>query len=225
MLRLLRALSIAVVFAACLFAQVAGAAASTGGHPAEYGQVQDLKERTEGAMRRFVATLILVGSVGSTAAAFQAQSGGSTADQACALLTRDLVMKVSTAAGRKLLDDSEPIAGTEDMSVAKGASACDYGPVLLVLDPIARPGEIRTQMRARGGPRDRSGAFIYRDHEPVSEVGDEAFFSFNSSWAFLHVWTGSRHFSVQMHAGLGDDGKDLKPNVIALAKAIVSQLR
>jgi hypothetical protein len=55
-------------------------------------------------------------------------------------------------------------------------------------------------MRTRGGPRDRSGAFLY-------------------------VWTGSRHFSVQMSAGYAEDAKALKPNLIELAKAIVPQLR
>lgn len=90
-------------------------------------------------MRRLVASLMMVGCVGSTAAAAQARSGGSTEGQACALLPRDLVMKVSTAEGRKVLEGAELVAGTEDMTVARGASACDYGPILLVLDSSLGP--------------------------------------------------------------------------------------
>ena len=177
-------------------------------------------------MRHVIASLLVAGCVSSTAMGIQAPSGGTATGGACALLTRDLAMQVSTAAGRKALERSKPTEGGYDgMTLVKGASACHYGRILLVLDPFARPDQIRKEMRVRGGPRDRSGASIYKDHEPVSGVGDEAFFSFNSAFANLDVWTGSRHFSIQMGAGFDDDAKAMKSNTVALAKAIVSQLR
>jgi hypothetical protein len=177
-------------------------------------------------MRYLITSLLVVGCVASTAGAPQSPSGGTTAGQACALLTRDLAMKVSTPAGKNELERAKPSeGGYEGMTLVKGASACAYGPILLVLDGFARPAQIRTEMRDRGGPRDRSGTPIYKNHEPVSGVGDEAFFDFNSAFANLHVWTGSRHFSIQMSAGYGDEAKELKPNVIALAKTVIPLLK
>ena len=177
-------------------------------------------------MRYLITPVLVIGCVASTAGAPQAPSGGTAAGKACALLTRDLVMKASTPAGRKELERAKPSeGGYEGMTLVKGSSACAYGPVLLVLDPFARPEQIRQEMRSHGGPRDRSGTPIYKNHEPVPGVGDEAFFDFNSSFANLHVWTGSRHFSIQMIAGYDDDAKALNPNVVALAQAIVPQLR
>ena len=177
-------------------------------------------------MRDVITSVLVIGFVASTAGAPQAPASGTAAGKACALLTRDLAMKVSTPAGRKELERAKPSeGGYEGMTLVKGSSACAYGPVLLVLDPFARPDQIRQEMRARGGPRDRSGTPIYQKHEPVSGVGDEAFFDFNSAFANLHVWTGSRHFSIQMSAGYEDEAKELKPNVMALAKAIVPLLR
>jgi len=177
-------------------------------------------------MRYLITSLLVIGCVALTAGAPQAPSGGTAAGKACALLTRDLAMKVSTPAGRKSLERAKPReGGYEGMTLVKDASACAYGPILLVLDPLARPEQIRQEMRAQSGPRDRSGTPIYKNHEPVSGVGDEAFFDFNSSFANLYVWSGPRHFSIQMVAGYEDDAKALKPNVVALAKAIVPQLR
>ena len=176
-------------------------------------------------MRLVMTSLLVAGCVSSTALAFQAGSGGTAAGKACALLPRDLAMKVSTAAGKKALERAKPKDNPEEMAIAKGASACFYGRILLVLDPLAQPDRIRNEMRARGGPRDRSGTPVYKDHERIPGVGDDAFFSSNSAFANLDVWTGSRHFSIQMGAGFEDDTKALKSNVVELAKAIVPQLR
>ena len=175
-------------------------------------------------MRRVMTSLLVAGCVSSTALAFQAGSGGG-AGKACALLPRDLAMKVSTPAGKKALERAKPQDNPEEMAIAKGASACFYGRILLVLDPAAQPERIRNEMRARGGPRDRSGTPVYKNYEPVPGVGNDAFFHANSSFANLDVWVGSRHFSIEMGAGFEDDAKALKPNVIELAKAIVPQLR
>ena len=168
-------------------------------------------------MRHVVTSLLVAGCVSSTAVAFQARGGATATSKACALLTHDLLMKVSTSGGRKLLEGAKPSADSEGMSIAKGASVCDVGNILLVLDPFAQPERIRREMRARTP--------IYKDYQPVPGVGDEAFFRANSTFANLHVWTGTRHFSIQMGGGISEDARTMKSNTIALADAIVPQLR
>ena len=175
---------------------------------------------------RFVITSVLIaGCVSTTAVAFQARSGGAAATgKVCALLPRDLVMKVSSPAGRKALENATP---DEDYLAealregggkpVPGSSSCRYGRIVLVLDPAVKPDQIRNGMRARNFP--------YKEHEPVAGVGDAAFFNANSAYANLHVFIGSRYFHIEMASGFDDDAKALKPNTIELAKAIVPQLR
>lgn len=167
-------------------------------------------------MRTVITSLLVAGCVSSTAVAFQARAGG-PAGAACALLTRDLVMKVSTAEGRKLLEGTKASNDAEGMTIAKNASVCHHGLLTLVLEPAARPDQTRKDMRAR--------TTIYKDHEPVAGVGDEAFFHSNSQYAYLYVWSGSHHFAIEMGKDFGGDAKTLKPNVIELARAIVAKLR
>jgi hypothetical protein len=167
---------------------------------------------------RHIITLLIAGCISSTALAFQPRSGAVAAGKACSLLSRELAMKVSTGEGRKALEHAKPIEGTEDMSVARGASACSYGHILLILDPFGQPEKVRNDM---GTP-----TAVYKDYERVSGVGDVAFFRARSN-ADLRVWTGSRHFAIEMSPALfsGEDPKALKANVIALANAIIPQLR
>ena len=162
--------------------------------------------------------LVVAGFVSpSMALAFQAHTGAPASGNACALLTRELLMKALTAQGRKILEGEKPSADAEGMSVAKGASVCSHGPVTLVLEPSARPDQVRNQMRTR--------APIYKDHEPVPGVGDAAFFNASRTFAYLYVWSGSPHFVIEMGGIPLEDARTMKPNVIALAKAIVPQLR
>jgi hypothetical protein len=176
------------------------------------------------SMRHLITSLLLAGSVSSAAVAFQASSGGAAPATVCPLLTRDLVMKVSTTAGRSALERAKPIEDwvTQEskeagLPVRPGVSSCKYGRVLLVFNPLARPDQVRNAMRARTTP--------YTNYEPVSGVGDAAFFEANSAYANLYVWSGSRHFHIEMGAGLDDDAKAMKPNTIALANAIIAQLK
>jgi hypothetical protein len=164
-------------------------------------------------MRHVIASLLVAGCVSSTGLAFQARAAGAAAGKACALLTRDLVMKVSTAAGRAGLERAKP----SDDYAGPGVSSCKYGRVALILDPFKQPEQVRSAMRTRTAP--------YKNHERVTGVGDEAFFESNSAFANLYVWTGARQFHVQLGAGFEDDAKALKPNAIALANALIPQLR
>jgi|SoiMethySBSTD1v2_1073268.scaffolds.fasta_scaffold1550210_1 hypothetical protein len=168
-------------------------------------------------MRHVMTLLLVVAHMSSTALAFQAPTGAPASGKACALLTRELLMKVLTAQGQKIVEAETPSASAEGMSVAKRASVCSHGPVTLVLEPSERPDQVRNQMRTR--------APIYKDHEPVPGVGDDAFFNASRTFAYLYVWSGSHHFMIEMGGIPLEDARTMKPNVIALAKALVSQIR
>ena len=171
-------------------------------------------------MRHAITLLVVAGSVSSSALAFQARSGGPAPGDACALLTRELVMKVSTAAGRR---NAEIDKATQDYPEPRpGVSSCAYGRVVLVLNPLAKPEQIRNAMRAR--------TFPYKEYEPVPGVGDAAFFEAEGPFANLYVFSGTRHFHIELGVGLDDTvqkikAKDLKPNAITLAQAIIPKLR
>jgi hypothetical protein len=176
-------------------------------------------------MRHVPSLFLIVGFAMSATIALEARGDEFAPDKACSLLRRDLLMKIETPAGREELESSEP---DEDwvgeaqreagMTVERSVSSCQFGRVLLVLDPKARPEEARSGMQAR--------TFPYQDYEPVPGVGDAAFFEANSAYANLYVWTGAHHFHIEISVGFmdGDDTQALKPNTMELAKAIIPQL-
>ena len=174
-------------------------------------------------MRRVMTSILVAGCVSSSALAVQAGSSGAAAGKACALLPRDLVMKILPADRKKELErekpEDDPFA--EDLKAAgrpvRPGMTCKYGPVLLELDGLAKPADIRNGVRARTKP--------YEKFEPIPGVGDAAFFRANSAWASMYVWTGSHHFTVELGAGQLPDATGLKPNAIELAKGIVARLR
>jgi hypothetical protein len=172
-----------------------------------------------------LSPFLIVGLALSTVIASPVWAEEFDVGKACSLLSRDLLMRTETPAGREALASSKP---DEDwvgeaqreagMAVERNVSSCKYGRVLLVLDPIARPDQVRSAMNARTSP--------YQKYESVPGVGDAAFFEANSSYANLYVWTGAHHFHIEIGVGLmdGDDTEALKPNTIELAKAIIPQL-
>lgn len=174
-------------------------------------------------MRNGIASLLVVGCVSSTALAFHSRSGAAAAGQACELLTRDLVMKASPDSRKKTLDREKPVDDpfAKELQAAgqpvKPGTSCKFGPVILQLDPFAQPAPARSALQARTRP--------YEAFEPVAGVGDAAFFRANSSTASMYIWSGNRHFLVEIVAGFMDDATTLKPNSIELARGIVSQLR
>ena len=173
-------------------------------------------------MRLGIASLLVVGCVSSTALAFHSRSCGMVAGQACELLTRDLVTKVSPDARKQALEREKPVEDpfAEELRAAgqpvKPGMSCKYGPVILALSPLAQPAQARSALQARTRP--------YEAFEPVPGVGDAAFFRANSATASMYVWTGSHHFLAEIVGGFMDDARGLKPNSIELAKGIVSQL-
>ena len=166
---------------------------------------------------RYVMTALLAAGCVSSAAMASEVRGGVAAGPACELLTPSLAMEVSTASGRRVLKTAKPSEEVEGMTIAKGASVCDYGRIMLVLNPFARPDQVRSGMRARSG--------AYKGYEPVPGVGDEAFIESNTAFVNLYVWTGAGPLHIQMGAGFEDRAAELRPNVIALANAIIPKLR
>jgi hypothetical protein len=162
-----------------------------------------------------LSSLLILGFALSTAVAHPAHAEEFDAGKACSLLSRDLFMRIETPAGRKALESSEldedwvgEAQREAGMTVERNVSSCKYGRVLLVLDPLARPDPVRSAMNARTSP--------YQKYESVPGVGDAAFFEANSTYANLYVWTGGRHFHIEIGVGFmdGDDTKALKPNTI-----------
>ena len=174
-------------------------------------------------MRRVITSLFIAGCILSTAVAFQARSGGTAAGKACALLPRDLVLKILPADRKKELDRAKPEVDpfAEDLKAAgrpvRPGMFCQYGPVMLDLDGLAKPADVRKALSAR--------AKGYEKFEPVAGVGDAAFVRTNSAFASMYVFAGSHHFTVELGAGPVGDAAGLKPNAIELARGIVALLR
>jgi hypothetical protein len=175
---------------------------------------------------RALTSFLVGGCVLWSAVALEARGEGAAAVKVCPLLTRDLVMQAETAEGRKVLEGSKPIEDfigamqrENGLPVQPGMASCKYGRVTLVLEPWARPDEVRKAMGSRTKP--------WQDVQPVPGVGDAAFFKANSSFANLFVWSGARRFHVEMSVEMSgsDKTETLKPNTIVLAKAIIPHLR
>ena len=108
------------------------------------------------------------------------------------------------AQNKRVLDLIPP----EEETMSSG-TACEWGIVRLQLYP-ARPG---------------AGHTAPKDYVPLAGVGDAAFFNASRTFAYLYVWSGSHHFVIEMGGIPLEDARTMKPNVIALAKSIVPQLR
>ena len=157
-------------------------------------------------MRQFIASALVVGTV-TAAAASQAPAAGKPRISACSLLPTDLVLKVGgiNPQAVKILKPEEEAMGTT-------GSACEYGDIRLQVDPFARSDDLR---KSPG-----------KDWQPVSGVGDTAFFHANGrNYAELMVWTGAHHFTIQFGVPVGSTPEAIKPKTLELANAIIPKLR
>ena len=65
-----------------------------------------------------------------------------------------------------------------------------------------------------------------KDWQPVAGLGDAAFFRDNGGrWGELIVWTGSRHFTLQISVPNGGTAAAVKPNATGLATALIAKLK
>jgi len=179
-------------------------------------------------MHQVVESLTVMGCFALQAPALGAGSQAAAEKpgiRACSLLTTELVMQVSPYEQqppeqrdlhRQLMTQFPP----EEESLGPSGSACSYGGIYLQLDPFAAPARIEKDLAKTWGS--------------VLSVGDVAYFRDNrGEWAELYVRAGARVFTIQMDIPNGDlntgvgvrTAESIKPNVIALAKAILPKLR
>jgi hypothetical protein len=158
-------------------------------------------------MRYVVTLFVTISCITSLAAASQTRPGGPAAGQpavhACAVLTRDLVAPFTE--NTKIRDLIPP----QEEALGASGTACEYGAVRLQLFP------------GRGGKRTMSA----KDLQPISGAGDGGYFRSNRErYAELMVWTGKHSLDLQVSVPSGRTAEALKPDVVALANAIIAKL-
>lgn len=135
-------------------------------------------------------------------------AGGPPGIRACALLTREMVTQFGTNTNPALLDLIPP----QEDRIGESGTGCEYGGIYLQIDPFGRADQMR-----RSPPK---------DWQPVSGVGDTAYFRNNRNlFAELMVWSGARHFTIQMSVPTGGTAETVKPKAIAMANALIPKLR
>jgi hypothetical protein len=123
--------------------------------------------------------------------------------RACAVLTRDLVAPFTE--NKKILDLLPP----SEEELGTTGTACDYGGVRLQLFP------------GRGGKPTVSAKGL----QPVSGAGDGGLFRSNRDrYAELMVWTSKYRVDLQVSVPSGGTAEAIKPDVVALANAILKKL-
>ena len=158
-------------------------------------------------MRHAATLLSVIACLTCHAAASQAGSGGPVPGQpaarACAVLTRDLVAPFTE--NKKMLDLIPP----EEEPLGTSGTACEYGAVRLQLFP------------GRGGKRTVSA----KDLQPISGAGEGGYFRSNRDrYAELLVWTSKHSLDLQVSVPSGRTAEAIKPDVVALANAIIAKL-
>jgi hypothetical protein len=158
-------------------------------------------------MRRGFTLFVAIGCITAAASASQtsavAPSAGPPALRACAVLTRDLVAPFTE--NKKTLDLIPP----QEETLETSGTACEYGAVRLQLFP------------GRGGKRTMSA----KDLEPISGAGEGGYFRSNRGrYAELMLWTGKHSLDLQVSVPSGRTAQAMKPDVIALANAIIATL-
>ena len=157
-------------------------------------------------MRQILISLVLT-SLLHTAAAAQTR-GDAKALKPCALLTQELVKKVGEAS-KKSADAATP----EELKIGAGV-ACQWGEILLQVDPLTRVGW------------EQLGKKADKTWESVSGVGDEAYFhNVRDMVGELFVRVGPRTFGVLIDIPVGSTATAFKPTFITVAKAVVPKLR
>jgi hypothetical protein len=135
---------------------------------------------------------------------------GKQAIRACSVLTEDLLRNVTPddqqrfEFGLKMPAHEEPVGASGSM--------CEYGGVLLQIDPFASPARVEEILAA--------------EWTKVSGLGDVAYFRDNvGEWGELYVRAAGRVFTIQMDIPNGRTAESIRSNAIALAQAILPKLR
>ena len=156
-------------------------------------------------MRQTVVMLVVSGLLASEGIAFQAQPGPGGA---CSLLSKELALKVSGAANKRIFD----MPPREEK--LKTGSSCSYGDINLQID-VFSPKSIEGMRKS-----------AEKEWAPLAGVADSAYFQDNKSrFAEVMGYVGTRTFTIQMGVPFSGTAEAMKPNAITLAKAIAEKLR
>jgi hypothetical protein len=129
---------------------------------------------------------------------------------ACALLTKAILTRVSPETAQRLADALAfpPEAG----QVGTRGSTCDYGGVYLQIDPFAAPSRVEKEFARSGSAR-------------VAGLGDAAFYRDNRGrHGELYVRAGSRTLTIQMSIPPGRTAASIQPNAVELARLLLAEL-
>lgn len=160
-------------------------------------------------MVRVAVVVFLVGLGAHPTAGVVAQPKPA-APKACALLGKELIAQHTPYEkdALKLVLSIPP----EEEAVGATGSACEYGGVHLQVNPFASPQYVEQQLVKDGWTRE-------------SGLGDLAMFRDNrGSYAELYVRSGARVITIQMSVPNGKTTAGIKPNAVALAKAVLAKM-
>ena len=92
-------------------------------------------------MRHVTASLLIAGCLASPLIASQAGGGPSSGQKvrACEILTHELALKVSTAEGKRILEQGR----TFEDELGPESPSCKRGRIFLVLNPFKNPAQFR----------------------------------------------------------------------------------
>lgn len=159
-------------------------------------------------MRHAIVSVLLTGCVTLPVLASQAGSKPAAGQRirVCSILTREIVMRVSTPDGKALAERARPI----DDPVPDIAS-CQIGRASLMVDPFPRPEATRKSLG--------------KQWQPVPGIGDAAYYMGDKSFGNLYVFASPRNFSIEISVGPSDTPEGVKASAIALAKEVAPKLR
>ena len=164
-------------------------------------------------MCRLLTAVVAIAWLVPPTSAFQARGATATTNvRACSLLTTDLIRKVTPYEGKAL--EINLVGSPEENTLGAGGSDCSHGGISLLIDPSRSNFD---SFRKQKG---------WEQAEHIAGVGDEALFHDNiGEWAELVVRSGSHLFAIRMDIPTGKTAASIKPNVVALAKAILPALK
>ena len=161
-------------------------------------------------MVRVAVVVFLVGLGAHPAAARAVAQPKPAAPKACALLGKELIAQHTPyeTDAQKLLFSIPP----EEQAIGATGSACEYGGVHLQVNPFASPQYVEQQLVKDGWTRE-------------SGLGDVAMYRDNrGSYAELYVRSAARVITIQMSVPTGKTAAGIKPNAVALAKAVLAKM-
>ena len=145
----------------------------------------------------------------ATVSPLAAQAAKGTSPGACSLLTKELVLRVTPATNKAELSRlfSTP---PEEHRLGPDRSLCDYAGLTLSLNAV-HPESFEAKLR-------KDKAWV-----PIPGLGNAAWFRGVGPMGELYVRSGPRNLGVAVMIPEGRTAESIKPNAVALAKAVLSR--